>query len=65
MEVQPGSTGYQGQFGVAGGPGICCDAGGSPAIKNVPGRKTDGWTASELPQLHTYGLLSAAFRPLG
>ena len=32
-------------------------------IKNVPGRKTDVRDCQWLQQLHTYGLLSAAFRP--
>ena len=32
-------------------------------IKNVPGRKTDVLDCQWLQQLHTYGLLSAAFRP--
>ena len=34
-------------------------------IKNVPGRKTDVLDCQWLQQLHTYGLLSAAFRPEG
>ena len=34
-------------------------------IKNVPGRKTDVRDCQWLPQLHTYGLLSGAFRPDG
>jgi len=34
-------------------------------IKNVPGRKTDVWDCQWLQQLHTYGLLSGAFRPDG
>ena len=32
-------------------------------IKNVPGRKTDVVDCQWLQQLHTYGLLSGAFRP--
>ena len=32
-------------------------------IKNVPGRKTDVLDCQWLQQLHTYGLLSGAFRP--
>ena len=32
-------------------------------IKNVPGRKSDVLDCQWLLQLHTYGLLSAAFRP--
>ena len=32
-------------------------------IKNVPGRKTDVRDCQWLQQLHTYGLLSGAFRP--
>ena len=32
-------------------------------IKNVPGRKSDMLDCQWLQQLHTYGLLSAAFRP--
>src|SRR5258708_30919870 len=32
-------------------------------IKNVPGRKTDVVDCQWLQQLHTFGLLSAAFRP--
>ena len=32
-------------------------------IKNVPGRKTDARDCQWLQQLHTYGLLSGAFRP--
>src|SRR5439155_7993773 len=31
--------------------------------KNVPGRKTDMADCQWLQQLHTYGLLSASFRP--
>ena len=34
-------------------------------IKNVPGRKTDVLDCQWLLQLHTYGLLSGAFRPDG
>ena len=34
-------------------------------IKNVPGRKTDVLDYQWLQQLHTYGLLSGAFRPDG
>ena len=34
-------------------------------IKNVPGRKTDVLDCQWLQQLHTYGLLSGAFRPEG
>ena len=34
-------------------------------IKNVPGRKTDVMDCQWLQQLHTYGLLSGAFRPEG
>ena len=34
-------------------------------IKNVPGRKSDVLDCQWLQQLHTYGLLSAAFRPDG
>ena len=34
-------------------------------IKNVPGRKTDVVDCQRLQQLHTYGLLSGAFRPEG
>ena len=34
-------------------------------IKNVPGRKTDMLDCQWLQQLHTYGLLSGAFRPDG
>ena len=34
-------------------------------IKNVPGRKTGVLDCQWLQQLHTYGLLSAAFRPEG
>ena len=34
-------------------------------IKNVPGRKTDVQDCQWLQQLHTYGLLSGAFRPEG
>ena len=34
-------------------------------IKSVPGRKTDVLDCQWLQQLHTYGLLSAAFRPEG
>ena len=34
-------------------------------IKNVPGRKTDVRDCQWLQQLHTYGLLSGAFRPGG
>ena len=34
-------------------------------IKNVPGRKTDVLDCQWLQQLHTYGLLSVAFRPDG
>ena len=32
-------------------------------IENVPGRKTDVLDCQWLQQLHTYGLLSGAFRP--
>ena len=32
-------------------------------LKNVPGRKTDVKDCQWLQQLHTYGLLSCAFRP--
>ena len=32
-------------------------------IKNVPGRKSDVLDSQWLQQLHTYGLLSAAFQP--
>ncbi len=32
-------------------------------LKNVPGRKTDVSDCQWLQQLHTYGLLSGAFRP--
>ena len=32
-------------------------------IKNVSGRKTDVLDCQWLQQLHTYGLLSGAFRP--
>ena len=32
-------------------------------VKNVPGRKTDVLDCQWLQQLHTYGLLSGAFRP--
>ena len=35
------------------------------SIKNVPGRKTDVRDCQWLQQLHTYGLLSGAFRPDG
>ena len=34
-------------------------------IKNVPGRKSDVLDCQWLQQLHTYGLLSGAFRPEG
>ena len=34
-------------------------------IKNVPGRKTDVLDCQWLQQLHTYGLMSEAFRPDG
>ena len=34
-------------------------------MKNVPGRKTDVLDCQWLQQLHTYGLLSGAFRPDG
>ena len=34
-------------------------------IKNVPGRKSDVLDCQWLQQLHTYGLLSASFRPEG
>ena len=34
-------------------------------IKNVPGRKTDVRDSQWLQQLHSYGLLSGAFRPDG
>ena len=34
-------------------------------IKNVPGRQTDVVDCQWLQQLHTYGLLSGAFRPDG
>ena len=34
-------------------------------VKNVPGRKTDVVDCQWLQQLHTYGLLSGAFRPEG
>ena len=34
-------------------------------IKNAPGRKTDVLDCQWLQQLHTYGLLSGAFRPVG
>ena len=34
-------------------------------IKNVPGRKTDVVDCQRLQRLHTYGLLSGAFRPDG
>ncbi len=34
-------------------------------IKNVPGRKTDVLDCQWLQQLHTFGLLSGAFRPDG
>ncbi len=34
-------------------------------IKNVPGRKSDVRDCQWLQQLHTYGLLSGAFRPAG
>ena len=34
-------------------------------IKNLPGRKTDVLDCQWLQQLHTYGLLSSAFRPEG
>ena len=34
-------------------------------IKSVPGRKTDVLDCQWLQQLHTYGLLSGAFRPDG
>ena len=34
-------------------------------IKNVPGRKTGVVDCQWLQQLHTYGLLSGAFRPGG
>ena len=33
------------------------------SVKNVPGRKTDVLDCQWLQQLHTYGLLSGAFRP--
>ena len=33
------------------------------SLKNVPGRKTDVSDCQWLQQLHTYGLLSGAFRP--
>ena len=36
-----------------------------PRMKNVPGRKTDVLDCRWLQQLHTYGLLSGAFRPDG
>jgi len=32
-------------------------------VKNVPGRKSDVLDCQWLQQLHTYGLLAAAFRP--
>jgi len=32
-------------------------------IKNVPGKKTDVLDCQWIQQLHTYGLLSASFRP--
>ena len=32
-------------------------------VKNVPGRKTDVLDCQWLQQLHTFGLLSASFRP--
>ena len=35
------------------------------ASRNVPGRKTDVLDCQWLQQLHTYGLLSGAFRPEG
>ena len=38
---------------------------GPRRIKNVPGRKTDVLDCQWLQQLHTYGLLSGAFRPDG
>ena len=34
-------------------------------MKNVPGRKTDVLDCQWLQQLHTFGLLSRAFRPVG
>ena len=33
--------------------------------KNLPGRKTDVKDRQWLQQLHTYGLLTASFRPQG
>ena len=48
-----------------GGAGVPGDASGPKRIKNVPGRKTDVLDCQWLQQLHTYGLLSASFRPEG
>ena len=46
-----------------GGAGVPGDAVDPRRIKNVPGRKSDVLDCQWLQQLHTYGLLSAAFRP--
>ena len=52
-------------FGVLEEPGFQVMLVDPRRIKNVPGRKTDVADCQWLQQLHTYGLLSGAFRPDG
>ena len=52
-------------FGVLEGRGFQVMLVDPRRIKNVPGRKTDVVDCQWLQQLHTYGLLSGAFRPDG
>ena len=50
-------------FGIPEGRGFAVMLVDPRRIKNVPGRKTDVADCQWLQQLHTYGLLSGAFRP--
>ena len=50
-------------FGILEGRGFAVMLVDPRRIKNVPGRKTDVVDCQWLQQLHTYGLLSGAFRP--
>ena len=52
-------------FGILEGRGFAVMLVDPRRIKNVPGRKTDVVDCQWLQQLHTYGLLSGAFRPGG
>ena len=52
-------------FGILEGRGFAVMLVDPRCIKNVPGRKTDVVDCQWLQQLHTYGLLSGAFRPGG